>query len=320
MAVTLSKPATAGLRDYVSIARPDHWFKNIFMIPGMVMAFMFYKIPFSASLLLQLLVALASTCLVASANYVINEWLDAEFDRHHPVKKNRPSVVKNLHRGIVYGEYLMLAGVGLSLALFLSPHFFYVSLWLLVMGLLYNVRPFRTKERAYLDVLSESVNNPIRFILGWLVIIPAVFPPVSILMAYWMGGAFLMGCKRLAEYRFINDREKAALYRKSFGRYNEVSLLISVFFYALTSTFFLGIFLIKHRIELLLTFPLFALLFSWYLSITFRPDSTAQRPEKLYTNWKFMIFIALFFIFFMVLLFIRIDALHFFLQNHFGEH
>jgi 4-hydroxybenzoate polyprenyltransferase len=320
MSVTLSKPVSANIRDYISIARPDHWFKNIFMIPGTIMAFMFYQVPFTTNLLLQLIVAVAATCLIASANYVINEWLDAEFDKHHPVKKNRPSVVKHLNRLIVYGEYLMLAGVGLTLALWLSNYFFWVSLWLLVMGLLYNVRPFRTKERAYLDVLSESVNNPIRFILGWLVIVPTVLPPSSILMAYWMGGAFLMGCKRLAEYRFINNKEMAALYRKSFGYYSEVSLLISVFFYALTSTFFLGIFLVKHRVELLLTFPLFALLFSWYLRITFRPDSTAQRPEKLYTNWKFMIFIVLFFIFFMALLFIKVDALHYFLENNFGAH
>lgn len=320
MSITVSKPAAASVNDYISIARPDHWFKNIFMIPGMIMAFMFYRTPFSASILLQLIVAVISTCLIASANYVINEWLDAEFDKHHPIKKNRPSVVKSLNRGIVYAEYVVLVVIGLSIALWLSFNFFAVSLWLLVMGMLYNVRPFRTKERAYLDVLSESVNNPIRFILGWLVIVPTVFPPISILMAYWMGGAFLMGCKRLAEYRFINDKTTAALYRKSFASYNEVSLLISVFFYALTSTFFLGIFLVKHRIELLLTFPLFALLFSWYLSITFRPDSTAQRPEKLYTNWKFMMFIVLFFIFFMVLLFIRIDALHFFLEDNFGAH
>jgi len=319
MSIALTNQA-AGLRDYISIARPDHWFKNIFMLPGMIMAYMFFRPAMTTTLLWELVLAVVSTCLIASANYVINEWLDAEFDKHHPTKKNRPSVVKSLNRFIVYGEYLTLAGCGLSLALLINTPFFWVALWLLVMGLLYNVRPFRTKERAYLDVLSESVNNPIRFILGWLVIMPAQLPPSSILMAYWMGGAFLMGCKRLAEYRFINDREMAALYRRSFAYYTEITLLISVFFYALTSTFFLGIFLVKHRIELLLTFPLFALLFSWYLRITYRKNSTAQRPEKLYTNWKFMIFIALFFLFFMALLFYRIDALHYFLENNFGTH
>lgn len=320
MSMTVAKPAAANLRDYISLARPGYWFKNIFMIPGIVMAYMYYQqeVALNADLFIRIFVGIAATCLVASSNYVINEWLDAEFDRHHPTKRLRASVAKHINPYMVYGLYLMLAGIGLSLALWLSRNFFYVALWLLVMGILYNVKPFRSKDRAYLDVLSESVNNPIRFILGWLIIAPFIFPPVSILLAYWMGGAFLMACKRLAEYRFINDPQTAGLYRKSFETYTENTLLISSFFYALTATFFLGIFLIKHRIELLLTFPLFALMFTWYLRISFRHDSTAASPEKLYKNWKFMIFIALFFCFFLTLLFVRIEWVHFFLQNNFG--
>jgi len=319
MSITFAKPVTASLSDYISIARPDHWFKNIFMLPGMLVAYMYYRVDIDFKLMISLLAAVASTCCIASANYVINEWLDAEFDKYHPLKKNRPSVVRNLNSKFVYLEYALFAAVGLIIAGFLSSSFFLISLLLLLMGFFYNVRPFRTKERAYLDVLSESVNNPIRFALGWLVIAPFIFPPSSILVAYWMGGAFLMACKRFAEYRFINNKELAGLYRKSFEYYSETSLLVSIFFYSLTSTFFLGIFLIKHRIELLLTFPFFALLFSWYLRISFRHDSAAQRPEKLYRNWKFMIFIGMFFLFFMSLLFIDIPILHYFLQNYFGK-
>ena len=135
------------------------------MIPGMVMAYMYYRVELNLGFFLQLLAAVVSTCFIASANYVINEWLDAEFDKHHPVKKNRPSVVKSLNPKIVYLEYALFAVAGLAIAIMLSKYFFLVSLLLLIMGFFYNVRPFRTKERAYLDVLSESVNNPIRFAL-----------------------------------------------------------------------------------------------------------------------------------------------------------
>ena len=242
MSITVAKPVTASLNDYISIARPDHWFKNIFMLPGMIMAYMYYRVDIDVKLMISLLAAVVSTCCIASANYVINEWLDAEFDKHHPLKKDRPSVVKNLNAKLVYLEYAVFASVGLIIAAFLSSTFFLMSLLLLIMGFFYNARPFRTKERAYLDVISESINNPIRFALGWLVIAPFIFPPSSILIAYWMGGAFLMACKRFAELRFINNKELAALYRKSFATYSEISLLISIFFYALTSTFFLYFF------------------------------------------------------------------------------
>jgi 4-hydroxybenzoate polyprenyltransferase len=258
---------------------------------------------------------------VASANYVINEWLDAPFDKYHPVKKNRPSVVSGLEARYVYMEYALLAVVGLSLAFSISVPFFGMAFFLLVMGFLYNVKPFRTKDRMFLDVISESINNPIRLALGWFIIVPAapevLFPPSSMMVAYWMGGAFLMGAKRFAEYRFINDPEVAGLYRKSFKHYNEINLLVSIFFYALTCTFFLGIFLVKHRIELLVSFPMFAFLFSWYLHLAFRKDSTVQRPEKLYKHDKFMAFLVLFTVSLFVLFYVDIPWLHYFLEQTF---
>ena len=82
---------------YISIARVDHWFKNIFMLPGAAVALVLADIPL-ATAILPLLVGVFSACLIASANYVINEWLDAEFDKHHPKKKYRASVKSDYKR------------------------------------------------------------------------------------------------------------------------------------------------------------------------------------------------------------------------------
>lgn len=280
------------VRNYVRMARVDHWFKNVFMLPGTALAILFMDIPFKEAIWPTLL-GISSTCLVASANYVINEWLDAESDKHHPLKKHRPSVAGGVKKQFVYLEYLLLVAAGLGLAALLPKEFFMFSAILLIMGILYNVKPFRTKDRSYLDVLTESINNPLRLLLGWSAIVTGAFPPSSILLAYWMGGAFLMAVKRFSEYRFIGDPERAGLYRKSFQAYTEETLLLSSFFYALSSAFFLGIFLIKYRIEFLLSFPLFALLFVWYLAIGMKPGSNAQRPERLYREVYFMGYVTL---------------------------
>src|SRR3546814_15646823 len=69
---------------------------------------------------------------------------------------------------------------------------------------MYNLKPLRTTHKAYLDVISESINNPIRLTLGWTMVDPTTLPPSSLLLAYWTGGAFLMGAKRLSEYRDIS--------------------------------------------------------------------------------------------------------------------
>src|SRR3954463_7780171 len=119
--------------------------------------------------------------------------------------------------------------------------FFLASLFLLVMGVVYNVRPVRSKDLPYVDVLSESINNPIRLLLGWFAVTDAEVPPVSLLIAYWMIGAFFMATKRFAEYRSIGDTAAAGAYRSSFLHYNEERLLLSMVFYAISFALFLGI-------------------------------------------------------------------------------
>lgn len=300
MSEALEQPVS--LRDYVAIARPDHWVKNAFMLPGAALAFLldssagWHAIP-------ALALAVAATCLVASANYTINEWLDAHTDQHHPTKSRRPSALGRIRPSLVYLQYAVLAVTGLGLAALVGWPLVLTEAVLLGMGVLYNVPPIRTKDRAYLDVLSESINNPLRLMLGWFAITSVAMPPGSILACYWMGGAYLMALKRFAEYRMIDDPERAGLYRRSFKSYTETSLLVSAFFYAITAALLLGVFLIKYRIEFLLSFPFFALLFAWYLAIAMRSRSDAINPEKLYREKPFMaytLFLALLVLFLFV--------------------
>jgi len=287
---------SASLRDYVRIARPDHWIKNLFILPGFLAAVVLLRPRPALGGRTWGLLALALVCtsLVASANYVINEWLDAKFDRFHPTKKNRPVVVADLKKGLVYLEYAILAVAGLGLSLLVGQLFFAMAAWLFLMGVAYNVEPLRTKDVPFLDVLSESVNNMIRLLMGWFVLTDTSLPPCSIILGYWMGGAFLMAAKRFAEYRMIGDPERAGLYRKSFKRYTESSLLVSAFVYAILATFLIGVFLVKHRIGLLVSMPFLVALFGKYMSIAYKPDSAAQKPEKLYREKGLMALTLLF--------------------------
>jgi len=71
---------------YIQIARVDHWFKNVFMLLGVLLAFFYEPALFTWAGVLQIGGALLATCLIASSNYVLNELLDAPSDRFHPVK------------------------------------------------------------------------------------------------------------------------------------------------------------------------------------------------------------------------------------------
>ena len=286
-----SQPPRASLANYIAIARPDHWFKNIFVLPGVAVAIA-VGATFDTQVAIDLFLALLATSLIASANYTINEYLDAEFDRHHPIKSKRPSAQGVIEPTWVIVQWVVLSILGLGLGFYLGLMVGWTLVSLLFMGLVYNVNPVRSKDRPYFDVISESVNNPIRFLVGWFILAPTTVPPASILLSYWMGGAFLMAIKRYAEYRFIDDPSRAALYRRSFAGYSEATLLQSSFLYAILSSFFLGVFLIKYRMEFILSLPFFALLFVWYLRMGMRKRSVAQTPEKLYKEKRFLSFVG----------------------------
>lgn len=298
---------------YLGIARVDHWIKNVFMLPGTALALLFVRPPLEW-VVWQTMLGLASLCLCASANYTINEVIDGEFDRHHPLKRARPAAQGLLDSRLVAVQYTALAACGLGLAWVVGRDFAIAAAALLAMGIVYNARPLRSKDRPYLDVLSEAVNNPLRLLLGWFTLVNGTLPPSSIVLSYWMGGAFLMAVKRYAELRGIADRAIAAKYRRSFDRYTEEMLLLSSFFYAICSSFFLGVFLIKYRIEFLLTFPLFSLMFAWYLAIGLKPNSAAQAPERLFAEPRFIAFAALVCASVAVLFYVDIPVLHIFVE------
>ena len=302
------------MRNYIRIARPDHWIKNIFVIPGIVFAMGLSRETYYVdTIIFNIIVGMISTCLIASANYTINEWLDAPFDRFHPIKKNRPAVSAGVKAKGVYIQYVILLIAGLSTAWAVSIEFASVMAVLAMMGVVYNVEPLRSKDKPFLDVLSESINNPLRLLGGWFMVTNNYLPPVSLLLGYWFGGAFLMAIKRFSEYRMIveaDTEENAALYRKSFGFYNEEILLNYSFFFALCTVFFLGVFLIKYKIELLIFVPFLAGLFCWYFHISLKADSAAQKPEKLYREKAMMLYVLFLVILFSACMLIDIPLLH----------
>jgi len=276
---------------HARIARIDHWVKNLFVIPGVVVAITLNRVPLTWGLLGQTLLALLAVGLIASSNYVINEICDAPFDRFHPVKRYRPIPSGDVILPLAYAEWLLLGAAGLVLSWRISSWFGWNMVALLIMGCAYNLRPIRTKDVPYADVVSEAINNPIRLAAGWL-IVSTTIPPASLLLSYWLVGCYFMALKRYAEQRHLKKDGDVGRYRKSLAFVTPELLLSSVVFYASAAMLFFGAFLMRYRVELVLSFPFIAVVMAIYFVLAFKDHSPVEHPEKLYREWKLMLAVA----------------------------
>ena len=278
--------------EYLKICRIDHWLKNVFIVFGHAVALvLYYQLEPPTGFILDAALSLLPVCLVASAYYILNEILDAPFDALHPTKKLRGIPAGKVKVPILWGIMVGLLVVGFALAWTLFPnHLYFYSLAVLMgFALLYNIPPVRLKDKAFLDVISESINNPLRLLLGWFAVLPAsvsALPPMSIIFSWWFFGALLMTGKRYSEYRFLGDDALSGRYRKSFKVYTERRLIMTMICYACLFCFCTGIAMAVYEPlnNLVLVFPMILLAILAYFRHAMKEESARLEPEQLLRN------------------------------------
>ncbi|HOW45525.1 MAG TPA: UbiA family prenyltransferase [Candidatus Aminicenantes bacterium] len=279
---------------YLASLRLDRWPRSTAIAAGTAAVFLAeperFPAGLNAGLGLRLLLAFILTWMASTANYIVNEITDAPYDAHHPRKKDRPLVAKEISVPVLLGVWALLTAAALGIAW----HAFSAALvWslgaLLAAGILYNVPPLRVKDVPFLDSTLESANNPIRFLVGWYVLASS-FPPLSLLAAWWAFGNFLMIGKRVAEKKFLSA-EEAALYRRSLARCSSGAL---VAFMTANGLAFLAMFIVFSVRSGLGTF-LYALPFIVFYLVIFMFKSiqdrdAAEEPEKQLRNPYFALY------------------------------
>ena len=117
--------------------RPKQWIKNVLVFAAPVAAGLFDN----RTTELEALGAFGCFCAAASGTYLINDAMDIESDRQHPVKKNRPIAAGVVPLGLAYvlaiallaiavgGGFLIRRDFGLTIVAYLALTTLY-SLWL----------------------------------------------------------------------------------------------------------------------------------------------------------------------------------------------
>lgn len=143
----------------VKLVRPTQWLKN-----GVVLAALIFSgeaMHIAATEIAVLAVFIF--CLLSSSVYILNDLVDCEKDRHHPLKKERP-----IASGRVSKPAAIILGVGLlSIALcgawFVNLSFFVISLLFFGLNLSYS---FWLKNIVIVDAMSIAVGFVLRAYAG----------------------------------------------------------------------------------------------------------------------------------------------------------
>jgi len=147
------------MKHYIKLLRPHQYVKNTFILSPLFFSFKFRE----TDLLLQVLAVTICFCFVASAIYILNDYLDIEEDRKHPRKKNRPlasGAVPVSHAFIMFGALLV---VGLGGMAYLSINALIFTGVYVGNNLLYS---YRLKHIPLLDVVLISVGFVLRLFIG----------------------------------------------------------------------------------------------------------------------------------------------------------
>lgn len=288
---------------YVESLRLSRWPRSLAIIPGFL-AFLALQpkspdILINFSSILRLLIAFLMTWFISTANYIINEITDAPFDAFHPSKKNRPLVKNKIDKKLLMTIWFFLVIISLLISFEIFNFQFIICLIsLLIAGIIYNVPPIRAKDIPFLDSTIESINNPIRLLIGWY-IMTEIFPPVSILISWWFFGNFLMVGKRVAEKKFLTEEESSG-YRVSLKKYSLKMLIAFMILNAIIFIVSLSIFAIESKLNsFLFSIPFIFIYLLMFMKKSIKDREGAEEPERLLKNPYFAfytLFIAIIFI------------------------
>lgn len=147
------------LSDYRQLLRMHQWIKNLFVFAPLFFGGMLFDGP----MLLQSLVAFASFCFISSSVYIMNDYKDADLDRLHPKKKNRP-----IARGVIAPKGALLVGVmifmtGMALATTISSPFIAIVSGYALMNIAYS---FWLKHMALYDIIIIALGFVLRVFAG----------------------------------------------------------------------------------------------------------------------------------------------------------
>jgi len=269
--------------------RPSQWTKNLIIFAGVL----FGQRLTDVSAVLAAAGAFVIFCLLSGVVYLINDVMDREADRRHPIKKARPIASGALPvRAALTAAGLIAAGALVS-ALALRPEFGLVALLYVVLLGLYS---WRLKHVVIIDVLTIAVGFVLRAVAGAVVIPVAV--SVWLYLLTILLALFLALAKRRHELVLLADG--ATGHRRILQEYSPYLLDQMISVVTASTLVAYAIYTVSpettakfqtHWLGLTLPFPLYGIF--RYLYLVHQKDGGGSPSDMLLTDRPLLICVAL---------------------------
>lgn len=201
------------MNNILSLIRPQQWLKNSFVF----LPLFFDRKLFELDCILPTLCAFFSFCFAASGIYCLNDIVDVESDRKHPIKRKRPIASGQI--SISCGAYIMIFCflMSVSILLLLPSYSIWKAASVICFYVLMNIAYcIKLKQKPIVDVFIIALGFILRIIIGGIT--------ASVNISHWIIVMTFLLALFLA---FAKRRDDVVMYeetglqtRKNVNRYN----------------------------------------------------------------------------------------------------
>ncbi|MHB0937591.1 MAG: decaprenyl-phosphate phosphoribosyltransferase [Armatimonadota bacterium] len=157
--ITLPAPARASLGDWLRLARPRQWIKNLVVFAGLLFT---GRVAEPRDLLAVTWLFLIF-CAISAAGYIVNDVLDCRLDQEHPTKRRRPIASGRIRVTPAIAVAVVLLISGMAGAVLLGWQVALVTGAYLAVTVAYSVV---LKHRVIIDLLSIAAGFLLRALAG----------------------------------------------------------------------------------------------------------------------------------------------------------
>lgn len=211
----------------ITLLKLKHHIKNIVIFIPLIFSLKFLDI----NSLIFAFVAFISFSLIASSIYILNDILDVENDKLHPIKKNRPIASGKISMLFAWRLFIVITILSFFVSLLVNKFVFLSIIIYLLLNIWYSLQ---LKFLPIIDVVCIALGFILRILAGCgaILVIPS---PLVILLTFFTSMFFTFS-KRKLEYMLIKDKSSC---RKSIKEYTEsllnqfvtINAVLSISFY-----------------------------------------------------------------------------------------